>query len=121
MRIFITGSNGFIGKNLVEYYSSHEVYGYKRGNLTTELSDFSPNLIINCAAEIYDPLSMYESNVTITKECLEWVAGNRQTAMIQIGSSSEYGPLSYASSEKDKINPVDMYQATKGMATLLCQ
>lgn len=121
MRIFITGSTGFVGRNLAEYYSACTVYSYKRGNLKSELSNFNPNLIINCAAEIYDPLSMYDANVVLTRECLEWVAGNPQTSMIQIGSSSEYGPVPYASSEKHKINPVDMYQATKGMATLLCQ
>ena len=41
--------------------------------------------------------------------------------MIQIGSSSEYGKLSRAGTELDRINPSTMYEATKGAATLLCQ
>jgi nucleoside-diphosphate-sugar epimerase len=43
------------------------------------------------------------------------------TRLIQIGSSAEYGPMPRATSEQDAINPVDVYQATKGAATLLCQ
>jgi nucleoside-diphosphate-sugar epimerase len=103
------------------YHRDYVLYGYKRGNLLAELSMFNPDVIINCAAEIYDTDCMFRSNVILTKDCLEWVTNNPKTRMIQIGSSSEYGPLSHAGSETDRINPIDMYQATKGMATILCQ
>jgi len=121
MRIFITGSTGFIGRNLVEHYSDKEVYAYNRGSIKLELSMFKPDLIINCAAEIYNPNLMLDSNVMLVKNCLDWLQMNPSTRMIQIGSSSEYGPVPHASAETDRINPIDMYQATKGMATILCQ
>jgi len=121
MKIFITGSNGFIGKNLCEFYADNEVYRYTRGNLKLELSTFLPDVIIHCAAEIYKSDLMMDTNVLLTQEILDWLRTHTQTKMIHIGSSSEYGPSSIASSEQHRINPIDMYQATKGMATLLCQ
>jgi nucleoside-diphosphate-sugar epimerase len=122
VKIFITGSTGFVGKNLIKYYSHEEVKPYYRENdLSFELENFKPDVIINSAAEIYDDSVMWESNVVLTKKCLDYVKNNPTTKMVQIGSSSEYGPMPRASSEKDLINPVDMYQATKGMCTLLAQ
>ena len=122
MRIFITGASGFIGKNLLDFYSKHQTFGWSRGmDLATELDNFKPDLIIHCAAEIYNPDLMWDSNIVLTKTCLDYVKVNPQTQMVHLGSSGEYGPVSKASSEKDLIDPVDMYQATKGMATLMCQ
>lgn len=122
MKIFITGSTGFVGRNLVEFYSDHEVFDYKRHmNLKESLNDFVPDVIINSAAEIYDADRMWEPNLLMVHECLEYVKEHPTIKMVQIGSSSEYGTMPRASAETDKINPVDMYQATKGAATILCQ
>jgi len=122
VKIFITGSTGFVGKNLIQFYSNEEVKPYYRENdLTSELENFKPDVIINSAAEIYNSEVMWESNVILTKKCLDYVKKNPTTKMVQIGSSSEYGPVSKASKENDLINPVDMYQATKGMCTLMSQ
>lgn len=122
MKIFITGSTGFIGQNLVEFYKEHEVFEHKRYmNIGAKLDYFKPDLIINCAAEIYNAEDMFTPNVLWTTACLEFVKENPNTRMVQIGSSAEYGPMNRPSSEFDRINPVDMYQATKGAATLLCQ
>lgn len=123
MKIFITGSTGFIGTNLTIYYKDHhDLWQHVREeNITQCLEFFKPDIIINCAAEIYDAEGMFAPNVLQVHECLEYVKKNPNTRMIQIGSSSEYGKLDRAGCETDRINPIDMYQATKGAATLLCQ
>ena len=122
MKIFITGATGFIGKNLVEFYKQHEVFEHTRNmDLAAKLNYFKPDLIINCAADIYDAEAMFEPNVVWVHQCLEYIKENPNTRMIQIGSSSEYGPVDKPTKETDRINPTDMYQATKGAATLLCQ
>ncbi len=123
MKIFVTGSTGFIGQNLVQFYKEHEIFEFKRYmDLGAKLYYFKPDLIINCAAEIYDKDSMWHVNVEITRECLEYCKEYPNTKMIHLGSSSEYGyDYSRATMETDAINPVDMYAGTKGIATTLCQ
>jgi nucleoside-diphosphate-sugar epimerase len=122
MKIFITGTNGFVGKNLCEFYSQHEIFKFTRDmNIAESLNHFKPDVIINSAAEIYKNDSMWDSNVILTKECVEYVKHNPNTKMLQIGSSIEYGSLTRPGKETDRINPSDMYQTTKGISTLLCQ
>lgn len=121
MRIFITGSTGLVGSNLVDYYSQETVIPFHRANLTKELDSAKPDVIIHCAAELVDESKMWESNVLLAVECLDWLRNNPRTRMIQIGSSAEYGALPYPSREIDRINPPDIYTATKGSATLMCQ
>ena len=123
MKIFITGTTGFIGKSLKEFYEpNHTVIEYIRGtDIIASLIGASPDVIINCAGEIYNADLMYDTNVGLVHEILQWLRVNPNTKLIQIGSSSEYGTLSHPSSEVDRINPIDVYQATKGAATLLCQ
>lgn len=121
-KILITGSRGFIAKNLIELYNDQELYLYdKDKNISLSLNYFSPDVIINCAAEIYNPDLMWESNIVLLQKILDYVKQNPNTILIQIGSSSEYGKVTRAASETDRVNPVDMYQATKGAATILCQ
>lgn len=124
MKIYIIGVTGFIGQNLFDYYkNSHDVFYYVRGgNLTKDLNRLNPDLIINCAAEIYNESSMFSTNVELVKDCLEYIKENKTTAMIHLGSSSEYG-LNYnrPTKENDFLDVYDLYSATKAAATLLCQ
>jgi nucleoside-diphosphate-sugar epimerase len=125
MKIFITGSTGFVGHNLTQYYTArgHEVYAYRRAeSLRDCLEQFKPDAIINSAAEIYDYEHMFEPNILMVQTILEYVKQCEQPCrLIQIGSSSEYGPTNHATAEDTLLKPVDYYQATKGAATLLCQ
>jgi nucleoside-diphosphate-sugar epimerase len=125
MKIFITGSTGFVGKNLVDYYSKrgHEVYAFRReDSLRESLHQFEPDAIINSAAEIYDYKHMFEPNILMVQTILEYIKECKQHCrLIQIGSSSEYGPTDHSTAEDTLLKPVDFYQATKGAATLLCQ
>lgn len=125
MKIFITGSTGFVGRNLVDYYTQrgHEVYAFRRDEILTQaLDDFEPDAIINSAAEIYDHERMFTPNIVMVQIILEYVRRCKQHCrLVQIGSSSEYGPTDHATAENDLLKPVDFYQATKGAATLMCQ
>lgn len=126
MKIIITGTTGFIGKSLVETLSkTHDVLIWGRDVVPTQeeiVKLTQPDLIINCAGEIYNANVMYDTNVGIVQRWLEGIRLHSPTTrFINIGSSAEYGPMPRASAETDPINPVDVYQATKGAATLLCQ
>lgn len=131
-RIAIIGSSSFIAKNLIERFENDNVIAAFNRDHSNEiqkyLSDFEPNVIINCAAEIYNDDKMFDSNIILLFNILDYAKKRSfdltksQLKVIQIGSSSEYGnyytvPLS----ENMKLAPSDMYQATKGAGTLLCQ
>ena len=123
MKIFITGVTGFLGKSLKEFYEhDNEIVEYVRGtDIVTHQMVSTPDLIIHCAGEIYNPDVMFKTNVIMVEQILEWVKRNPSTRMIHIGSSSEYGAMDRASKETDRINPLNVYEATKGAGTLLCQ
>jgi nucleoside-diphosphate-sugar epimerase len=122
MKFYIIGATGFIGQNLVKRYSSEQVYQHQRYfDLLAKLDQYNPDVIINCAAEIYEADSMYDVNVRMVNDCLDWCKTHPNTQLIQLGSSSEYGPVGRASKETDPICVDNMYSGTKGAATLLCQ
>ena len=122
MKFYIVGSTGFIGQNLVKRYRNETVFEHKRYfDILAKLDHFKPDVIINCAAEIYDPVLMYDVNVKLVKDCLDYCKEFPSTQFIQLGSSSEYGTVNRPTNEQDSIQVDNMYSGTKGVATLLCQ
>jgi nucleoside-diphosphate-sugar epimerase len=125
MKFLITGTTGFLGRSLADHFkSNHEVVEWTRGGYTLRgaIHTHTPDVIIHCAGEIYNADNMYSTNIGLVNEILESIKEYCPTTrLIQIGSSAEYGPVDRATSERDLINPVDVYQATKGAASLLCQ
>jgi dTDP-glucose 4,6-dehydratase/UDP-glucose 4-epimerase len=121
MKIFVTGATGFLGKSIVQFLPEYRYFEYVRGtDILKELNKFQPNVIIHCAAEIYDESKMFNSNVKLTHEILEWVKNNN-IKLIYIGSSSEYGKMNKPMSEKEECLPCTVYAYTKFIGTLKCQ
>jgi len=121
MKIAIIGSSGFIGGSLANYYDNqYSIIKVPKGlNILKSLSEFSPSVIINCAAEIYNKEQMWNSNFELTKMLLDFCLVNN-IKFVHFGSSSEYGEVNTASKECMPIDVSSLYSATKGLATLTC-
>lgn len=108
--ILVTGSSGFVGKNIVKVLNDKNVpvVKFNRGDSL----DFIPkeyDTIINCAAEIHNLNfeQIYKTNVELTYNLLTKL---KYKQFIQIGSSSEYG--------NGRVNyPFDFYSGTKAAAS----
>jgi len=122
MRIFITGSTGFIGQNLARVLLNHDLYLYKRGeDIEEAVSLFKPEIIYHLAAETSNEQKMYESNVVLTQRLVDACRPLDYMAFICMGSSSEYGIKDGPMKESDKCDPTTLYAKTKLLATQYCQ
>jgi nucleoside-diphosphate-sugar epimerase len=122
MKIFITGSTGFLGKAITQLLPHHDYFEYRRGDhIEEQLCSFLPEVIIHSAGEIYKESQMLESNVLLTHKILEHVKSNNHIKMLYFGSSSEYGKKNNAMCETDVCDPQNLYAATKTAGTLMCQ
>jgi nucleoside-diphosphate-sugar epimerase len=123
MNVFVTGANGFIGRNLCAQLEvrGHSVIRYRRGEDLRFLKTLKPNLIFHLAAEIYKPELMFSTNVQLTYELLEATKDVDYETFVYCGSSSEYGRRTRPISERDSLQPTTMYEATKAAASVLCQ
>lgn len=98
----------------------HEVCPIGRGS---PLPGFLPDgcgAVINCAAALDDVQEMASVNVLGTKLWLDRVRELGIQRFIQIGSSSETGPVEGPRSETTFCQPSNLYEATKLAATNLC-
>ena len=120
-KAFVTGSTGFLGKHFLEKIKLRS-YLFNKGGKVSACSTFKPDYIFHFAGEIYNSEAMVDSNIILTHDLLEEARKlPNLKAFIYIGSSSEYGRKDHAMSETDYLDPTNMYEATKGSASLLCQ
>lgn len=122
MKIFLTGSTGFLGRAIMRFSPQHEYFAYRRGDdVAKQLQDFAPDAIIHSAGEIYKEDLMISSNILLTHTILEYTKSNKHVKMIYFGSSSEYGKKDVAMCETDVCDAQTLYAATKTAGTLMCQ
>jgi nucleoside-diphosphate-sugar epimerase len=122
MKVFLTGSSGFVGGNIFKRLHLDDTYLYERDEGIDGLLSFKPDIIIHAAGEIYDTGKMFNSNVRLTYNLLETARMvDNLKAFIYIGSSSEYGRKDHPMRETDSLEPTNLYEATKGAGSLLCQ
>jgi nucleoside-diphosphate-sugar epimerase len=114
MKIFITGSTGFVGSRLVKKLSGHKITKYKRGDNFSGSYD----LIYHLASELHDESKMYESNVLLTQKLVKAFPG---TKIVYVGSSTEYGNTINLREEADVCKPVTLYALTKYLGTKIIQ
>lgn len=122
MKIFLTGGTGFLGKAIKNLIPDYDYYLYKRGDdVTKKLKKFKPDIVIHSAGEIYKNEEMFNSNIVLTNDILNYVKDNDVSKMLYFGSSSEYGKKEDPMKETDLCDPETIYAATKTAGTLMCQ
>lgn len=67
-----------------------------------------------------DAAEILETNVLGTANVLEACAGREIGALVNTGSSSEYGFKDHAAVESERLEPTSVYGVAKAAATLLC-
>ena len=125
MKAFVTGHNGFVGKNLVKGLEAEgvEIEKMITRYLTIRDADKIKNCdyVFNCAAELYDESGMIDSNVKLTKNlCIASKEANLK-AFIHIGSSSEFGKVDHYIHEDMPLRPTNLYEVTKAASSQLCR
>ena len=140
-RMLVTGAAGFVGANLVrrwteQGYDVEAVVGpdsdpwrllgsndYHTVDLTSEagvealLTNVRPDVVVNAAAHgAYssqsDTQRMIDVNVRFVERLVDWCC-ERSSALVHLGSSSEYGPKDHPPSELERTAPNSMYALTK--------
>jgi nucleoside-diphosphate-sugar epimerase len=121
MRALLIGGNGFIGCNLTEYLEKLEIKFDIIGRDTPMPIKFpSYELIFFLAGEVRKQADMYHTHVELLYKVL-CRSLNINCVFVYVGSSSEYGRMDEPMTEEHPIKPTNMYEATKGIGTLLCQ
>jgi UDP-glucose 4-epimerase len=146
MKILIIGSEGFIGSNLVSYFTAKGVtvykcdivkkqiddvnYSYYDGTNFREIfSDVKYDLCINASGaanvsnSIHNPALDFSLNVSHVFNILEAIRGTQNPCkFIQFSSAAVYGnPKHLPINEIDCINPLSPYGFHKWQSEVLCE
>lgn len=125
--IVVTGGRGFIASALATKLAAHghtvtTTDRQDADNIRAVLNAASPSIIIHAAAEVSDEATMFDSNVSLTRDILEHCkAVTPACRLVVIGSSSEYGRVDKPTAETDALHPGTLYEATKAAAAMLTQ
>ena len=121
MRALIVGATGFVGKNLCEFLVKHEIDYDTINREWNKPQATSYDIVFYLAGEVRKQAEMYDAHVKLLYRVLAMSLAWENCIFIYVGSSSEYGRMDRPMKETDLINPTNLYEATKGMGTLLCQ
>ncbi|MGH0034688.1 MAG: GDP-mannose 4,6-dehydratase [Myxococcota bacterium] len=138
MRVFVTGSSGFVGRRLVARLaeSGHAMLGADREHDVTRpddlvhvLADTRPDAVLHLAARssvaesLRDPLGCYRVNFLGTSHLLAAAAAEAPRArVVLVGSGDQYGPAAAGAApyrESDPLDPRSPYARTKAAAEWL--
>lgn len=127
MKVLVTGKDGFIARHLIERLLSLPDFTVKcigrvsPTEIVPILNEFNPEIIYHLGAELKSSDKMFESNVVLTQAIINWAILNPIRRLVLFGSSSEYGNVHKARSEKDLPLPTNMYEATKSATAMLAR
>lgn len=140
MKILITGATGFIGSHLIKYLGNlgYEVDIYDKKLLLAEdwsplydmnikkkqavMAPNQPDVLIHCAwptkidLQATDHLEMAELSCVLFEQCKR-----HGVRVINMGSSSEYGPKDEPMQEDMPCNPITTYGIAKLAVTLFAK
>lgn len=134
MKSIITGSHGFIGKNLAiflkkkgeEVFPIHHALLQKKDSLKKEVARINPDYIFHFAAygnhaQQNNPDKIFSGNIIGLYNLLRAVKILPIKAFINVGSSSEYGKKLVPMTENDFLEADTLYGASKVSTTYLCR
>ncbi len=122
MKILFTGATGFIGGHLKARLEreGHQIVCFGRDSRIGETWTARFDAVINCMGELDRLDMMAETNTRQLIDFLNLFRLNGSGRFIQIGSSSETGPIEGPRHEETFCRPSNLYEATKLAATNLC-
>ena len=131
-KILVTGSRGFIGKNLIKKLSKFQIITdsdeFRHINLNDEkqVMDLdSADIVIHLAGKIpqkdFEQKKYFENNVSVTRNILKYCIKNKIKKIIYV-SSYIYGKPQYSPiDETHSINPHTAYSRSKYEGEKLCK
>lgn len=134
LTILLTGAHGFVGLNLAKRFidDGHKVADLPRellmdpASLEIYIKKVNPNYIFHLASygnmyEQKDEDEIFATNCIKTYFLLKSTLSIKYTGFVYVSSSSVYGTKSMPMHEKDVLEPVSLYGATKACGEYLAR